>query len=449
MHLINSFQKKTLKDCYKYLRYCKNKDIDISVSPLCFFTVWGKNPGLVRLKKIWGTRHFSDIIYLFKNILSISKNYDLKIYNKNFNLKKIKKANVIVSYSHKDNFDKNGHFNDPYFNASSKKNKNNLWFLISLDNYLPKKIDDNIFLLLKKNKFKFSIFYLFKKIYYLFIENNFSLLKFLHYCWYEYDFAIRTKNLFFETFKNVHIKKLVLNYENIPFQNYLIKAVKKEKSKNTITIGYLHCAPWPLQIDLINRNVFLDKLYVSSEDQRNVLIEHLGWKNKKILNIPSLRFHKNKKKEFNGFIFPPYNLSKKNNYLERFEAYLKDSPNGHLNKLKVRIHPLNKDSVIHKNIKIKINDILLKYNKKFSNKNEETSIFFGSATGVCIQALEEGTKIIHFPENELTDVFTNFFWKNIIIKQKAEGVYVYNLSKFKKLFTINKEKNKFNKYLRL
>ena len=78
-----------------------------------------------------------------------------------------------------------------------------------------------------------------------------------------------------------------------------------------------------LQIDLINRNVFLDKLYVSSEDQRNVLIKHLGWKNKKILNIPSLRFHKNKKKEFNGFIFPPYNLSKKNNYLERFEAYLK------------------------------------------------------------------------------------------------------------------------------
>ena len=33
------------------------------------------------------------------------------------------------------------------------------------------------------------------------------------------------------------------------------------------------------------------------------------------------------------------------------------------------------------------------------------SFFFGSATGVCIQALEEGTKIIHFPDDKI-DIFS-------------------------------------------
>ena len=38
--------------------------------------------------------------------------------------------------------------------------------------------------------------------------------------------------------------------------------------------------------------------------------------------------------------------------------------------------------------------------------------FWAPSTGVCIQALEEGTKITHFPNDENLDVFSPIIWKN-------------------------------------
>ena len=93
---------------------------------------------------------------------------------------------------------------------------------------MPKKVNKNIFILSKKNKNKFSLIYLLKKIFCLIFQNKFSLFKISHYCWYEYDFAEKTKSLFMKTFKNNNIKKLLINYESVPFQNYLIKAIKKK-----------------------------------------------------------------------------------------------------------------------------------------------------------------------------------------------------------------------------
>ena len=54
----------------------------------------------------------------------------------------------------------------------------------------------------------------------------------------------------------------------------------------------MHCAGWPLQLDLIYRLNLIDKLIVSGKDQKNVLKKFLNWPNKKISIIPSLRFQK-------------------------------------------------------------------------------------------------------------------------------------------------------------
>ena len=67
--------------------------------------------------------------------------------------------------------------------------------------------------------------------------------------------------------------------------------------------------------------------------------------------------------------------------------------------------------------KYQCNQILSKYVKKKTNQKSNLSLFFGSATGVCIQALEEGTNIIHFPNNEKIDVFSNKFWPSLKIKR--------------------------------
>ena len=53
--------------------------------------------------------------------------------------------------------------------------------------------------------------------------------------------------------------------------------------------------------------------------------------------------------------------------------------------------------------------MLIKENKnKFSIENKKKdSIIFGNASGVCIQALEEGNRVIHFPDDNNLDTFSN------------------------------------------
>ena len=99
-------------------------------------------------------------------------------------------------------------------------------------------------------------------------------------------------------------------------------------------------------------------------------------------------------------------------------------------------------------LKKKFEEILVKEKSKFIYKVKSLSLFFGSATGVCVQSLEEGTEIIHFPDNE-TDVFSSKLWKNINVKQIDTRTFYYKIKNFKKTFLVNSEKNKFNKYMQL
>ena len=83
----------------------------------------------------------NQILFVLKNILSISKNFDLKLFFKNNKIKS-NAQNIIISYATKKNFDKRGNFSDNYFDFNSN-NKNFFWLLISLDNYVPFKIKDS------------------------------------------------------------------------------------------------------------------------------------------------------------------------------------------------------------------------------------------------------------------------------------------------------------------
>ncbi len=439
MH-IKKIQKGLLKKSFTYLSKSKRRGIDIGSSPLCFLTTWAKNPGNMKLNQFLGKK--ADYIYLLKNILSSGKNHDLSIFfDENFHKKKQHK--IIISYSTEDNFNKQNIFFDYYFGLNSK-DKRYTWFLISLDNFVPKKIDNNLIIISKKNKSSLSLVYAIKRLLILMKSKSFSLLKFSHYCWADYDYTKKINSLFTEFFDNKKIKKVLFNYECIPWQNSLMDVIKK-KDKNIKVLGYLHCAPWPLQTDLIFRDFSLDTMLLSSPQQKQVLKKFLGWKKNKIKVIPSLRFSKKKQKEFNNYIFLPYNLKTNNNYYARFENLLLTNEIK-IGKLRVRIHPLNKKSVIHHRLKEKLEKLITKNKNKFNKTSNNKSIFFGSATGVCVQALEEGTEIIHFPDNE-TDIFLNEIWTQIKIKQINNNIYHYTLKTFNKTFLVNFEKKKFEKYI--
>lgn len=442
MKEIEIFQDKIIKKCINFLKILKFKSLDISLSPLCFFTVWAKNPGKIKLDSILGKK--PDYYYLLKNFLSIIKNYDLELFH-NSNLKKNKKYKLIVTYSSKKNFNNKGEFYDEYFNINNKKQEI-LWCLISLDNFIPKKINNNIFIIAKK-KNSYNFFYLFFQMIKLIINNKFNFNYFFYYCWFEFDYANKILFLFKKIINNIDVEKYLFNYEGIPFQNLLVKEIKK-KNQNSTIFAYLHCAPWPVQTDLIYKDTPLDCLFVSSKSQKEVLQKKLGWNKIKIVVIPSLRFKKQKNKKFCGFIFTPFNLNNKTRYLTKLENYFLNLKNNDLGKLKVRVHPLNQLSRPHLELKREIEILLRKYKNNFKNKNAKFSIFLGSATGVCVQALEEGTTIIHFPEDKLTDVFCNKIWKYILVKKINNDIYQYRMTNFNKTFLVTNENSKFDKYLK-
>ena len=93
--------------------------------------------------------------------------------------------------------------------------------------------------------------------------------------------------------------------------------------------------------------------------------------------------------------------------------------------------------------------MLIKENKnKFSIKNKKKDlIIFGNASGVCIQALEEGNRVIHFPDDNNLDTFSNKIWNKISINEIYNGVISYQIFRKNNIFKTTNEKNKFNKYL--
>ena len=442
-------QKKLIKKTKLYIANCKKKKIDISISPLCFLTSWAHTPGYINLMWLRKIFKFKDFYVFFKNILAIGFNHDLFL---DYNEKKIlsnknSQQTIIVSWCRFEDFDKQGNFHDRFFNISSKKYNKYLWFLISVDHKTPKNSGGNIFILKKKADNSFSLFFFMKEILRLVWDCKFSLRKIFHYSSRSFNFSVTASREFKKIIEKRKVSRVLMSYEGQPYQNAIFKASKKN-NKNIRTAGYLHGAPWPLQIDLAYKQDFIDQLFVSGDSQKKALTKNYGWKNKRIISIPSIRFNKEYKKDFAGYIFFPYQLFDKQNYINKLQLYLDILPNKSLNQLKVRIHPLNFFNSKHLTFKKEVEIILNKFKRKFSYKiKNSTSIFFGPPGGAAAQALETGTKVIHFPQDAIFDVYSNSLWPDIEVLKIDENIYQYMLKKKGKLIRFNQGKNRYKRFI--
>ena len=77
---ISKVQSKFLKVCKNYLYIEGKKNIDISISPLCFFTVWAETPGYFKSLSLYQNKFGFNNFFIIKNLISISKNHDLNIF---------------------------------------------------------------------------------------------------------------------------------------------------------------------------------------------------------------------------------------------------------------------------------------------------------------------------------------------------------------------------------
>ena len=432
--LIN-FQFSSIKTAIRYLESCKKKNIDITISPYCDFVTWADGLGfenfllLIKKKKI----NFKFLKFFFYESLLIRNNYEL--INLNNNLGNYKKINVVYSYCSKENFDNKGVFSDKYFSENNKKNKNTFWFLISLDNFVPK-YGKNIFII-KRKKDYFGFFYNIKFIFSCLFKKNF-----FHICNKTSNFSKIISTHFYNTFKDKNFS-LYLPFENRPHQNSVIKKAKFISNENKV-FGYLHPMPWSFQLDMIYKNKSLDRLYVCSKIQKKVLSKYFQWPLKKIKIVNSLRFNKLVKR--NNYIFLPYEIQNKEEfYLNSIKKFF-DLSLASTKNLKISIHPLKLKNLKHLRLKKKIFE-----NVKFSNSNsvhkKNYPVILGAPGGVVAECLQTVGKAYHITDN-VFDIFSSKMWNNIKTKKISSNLYEYTFLKNQNLIETNNKKNNFSRLLK-
>ena len=111
-------QKKILNLAKNFNSKLKKTD-NLGSNPLSYMTTWVKTPGYYNLKKLRGIKEKGKFNFFLKDILSIAKLHDLEIIGKLSSLKK--NSNLVISYSVKQNFKKNGIYYDEYFGTLTKK----------------------------------------------------------------------------------------------------------------------------------------------------------------------------------------------------------------------------------------------------------------------------------------------------------------------------------------
>ena len=133
--------------------------------------------------------------------------------------------------------------------------------------------------------------------------------------------------------------------------------------------------------------------------------------------------------------------------LDSFENYLRLSNDLSLPNLEIRNHPVMKTSRKHLLLIEKIQQLIKKYEKKFSKKRVKKVSIFISATAAIIEALERGIDVIHIFAHPIYESHNSKIWNNLKVTFISENVFRYELKKYRKyIYFGNKNKN-FNSWL--
>lgn len=433
-----------IKKAKDFLKNLEFSNIDVSLSSFCYFNSWDKTPGYAKLK-YWSngvtyTIKFYQIV--LKNIFAIFYHAKYIEYASN---SKLKKYDVMfVSWSTKENFLSDGSYKDRYFNQSSKDLINSCWILISIDGFVPKNLQENIKILIKKKGiFKFNFFSIFKILIFAATNCKFSLKKAFHYFSLPSYFANFVLEVVKKYLKNTQCKAIILPYEGQPFQNYIFSEAKKYDCKIK-TIGYVHSLITPLGSELIYRSGAPDLLLTHGELQKEILNTKLNWPPKRLFVVESFRYSKDEKKPLDNKIFLPLEIKNKSKlFLNELKNYLSKSSKGSFFKFDIINHPLMTKSKNHLYLKKKIEEMLKIYEDRFSDNpiEKKISVFLG-VTATIFEALEKDIKVIHICSDPVFESHSEKIWPNLKVREASKYIFEYNLTlKGKYIIFGNKEKN--------
>ena len=423
-----------------FLKNSKSANIDPSLSGLCYFASWAETPGYARLKLQADGLFFmfKFCIILLKNILAIASHTRYVEFSNQGSLNNY--DIIVLSWAFKKNFQSDGSFCDRYFNENSRDLPNSYWILISMDDYVPLNLNDNIRVIKKeKGILKYNFFSFIRILISIIIDCRFSPRKIFHYLSFHSYFAKLVSTIVKKELKKSNYKAILLPYEAQPFQNKVFSETKKI-NKKIMTIGYLHSLS-PLTCELIYRSGAPDLLLVHGESQIEILKSRLNWPENKLLLIQSLRFRLNEKESLSKKIFIPLAIHNCDIFINEFRKLLINSPTNNFPRFDVKNHPAILNSKKHLDLISKLEKIMEIYKDRFSDTspNKNTSIFFG-VTAAILEALEKGVNVIHFCSDPVFESYSEKIWPNLKVKQLSGHVFHYNLILSGKLINFGKKK---------
>jgi hypothetical protein len=407
----------------KYLDKCEDKKISTTLSSLCYLNNFDISAGYIRLRIFNKQFKLNYLFYLVKNLLLLHRQFDYKIINKNNFYKK--KNKLIISWARSRDFNEEGIFIDRYLNLSSK-NKKIFFFLIYLEKKLPGKIDKNVILLYQCKK-KINFLSCIKSFHYFFLlikKYKLSLPKIFHEIFSESCFA----KVFLDNFKKINIKnvkKVIIAYEAQPYQKNLIEFLKKENKEIKID-GYDNSID-ALPINMLYQKNSPDFLYVKKKGHKNIYVNYFFWPKNRVKVFNSISSIDADNEQYKSKIFLAYNISSPKFLLSQFEFYLKFFVKKKIFDLEVRIHPAKSNDPKHQDFKSKLNLLLRKYSNRFSKKSKIHHAFFFGSTGSVLNSLKFNTRLIHFTDNYITDIYNKFLWPEITTKKMHNNIYLYTL----------------------
>ncbi len=302
-------------------------------------------------------------INIFKYLYTILKDLISASYFNNYKIitkKKFKYNKVILTWGFRENFKKNGVYEDKYFNLRSNETKKLLWVIIYMDKSLPQLVKNNILLIQPKSKKKIS----FKSILNIFCKNFKYIFKDLNY----FFFSISSHNFFSEIMleifnKNIKkdINQIIMPYEGQPFQNQILKYFNEQKKIESI--GYIHAPPPSFPTNYIKKKFSPSQIIVNGSDQA-LFFQKIGWKKKQIKLRPSKRFIR-EKKIFRNRIFLPIYLKSANNVVNSLKDLIKKK-NIDISNYSILNHPASKN--VKENLKLI--KIITDVKSKFSKQNK-------------------------------------------------------------------------------
>lgn len=355
--------------------------------------------------------------------------------------KKIKNyKSIVVNWGSLKDFNKAGEFHDKYFNINSSICNDVFWYIIYLDDKLPRKINKNIALVFsKKSKFSFLHFkkiiknILYKKSKFKFINQEISYFSILAlYVYRDFDRFI---------FKG--LKKIIMPYEGQPFQNTIFFKISQMRKKIN-TFGYIHSFPIGLPTNLFKRAGNPNKLLINSISQKYALKKFFGWSNLDLKILPSARFKKYTNNEMNNKIFLPIEFSSSKKILKSFLELMKYKKSD-FSLLEIKNHPRCFKSKKHLNLIADIKNMIKDYSKNKKIKSN-FSVFIGP-TGSVIEALERNLNVFHICENPVIETYTKEIWKYINCYRINDNLFKYKKIGEQRLLKFNNDKKIYRKYI--